>query len=151
MTYPLVSRRQVVEQLGSDAAFVRRCVRLLHERTVAKTGGFMASHLRRAARLVALLNEFTDAALLEEACWMTAYARTLARIFREEQLATNPGLASQAAVFGVGPAARPRAPALAAAEEATAEPPPPARRRPGRPRKNPTDQPTQGRRRRRGP
>jgi hypothetical protein len=146
MTYPLVSRRQVAERLRSDPDFVRRCVLLLHGRTVEKTGGFMASHLKKASLMVALLDELTDAALLEEARWVGSYARSLSRILREEQLREDPGLAPKAAVFGVSGCAR----SVAPSPPGPAVPPPePERRRPGRPRKKkPEEAPPQRRRRR---
>ncbi len=145
-SYPFTTRREVAERLSKDADFVRLCVLLLHRRTVEKTGGFMASHLKKAALLVALLDELTDAALLEEARWVSAYARSLSRILREEQLREDPGLAPKAAVFGVSRcAALTMAPSPA---EPTAPPPEPRRRRPGRPPKKEPEAPPRRRPRR---
>jgi hypothetical protein len=77
MTYPPVSRREVAEQLGSDPVFVRRCVRLLQQRTVAKAGGFMASHRHKAAALMAVLDAVDDRELLDSTAWLAVYARSL--------------------------------------------------------------------------
>lgn len=152
MAYPLVSRRQVMEQLRSDAAFVRRCVRLLHERTLVKAGGFMASHRKKAAALETDLDSLDDVELMRRSAWLVVYARSLSRILREHEL-QDPAVAAKAAVFGVTPASptplpspqpplqtprrRPGRPKKEpAAESAFAGPAEKPRRRPGRPRKS---------------
>ncbi len=48
-----------------DDDFVRRCVLILRDRTMANTGGFMASHLKRAALLESRLDGLNDAELLQ--------------------------------------------------------------------------------------
>lgn len=103
--YSFTSRREVAERLSKDAAFLRSCARLLQDRTLNKMGGYMASHRSRASALLGQLDALSDAAVLEQGAWLVAYARTLARLMREEKLKSgDAALWANAAVFGAVPA-----------------------------------------------
>jgi len=168
--YPFLSRKQVLERIASDPAFVVECVAILQDRyarraaLAGEAAGWTASHVSRAIALAAKLasggaseKERTEAAKLA-----SGYTKQLARVYRERELAARPELAGQAAVFGIGPAstsprtapetphaASPVAPGTATAPDV---PPAPRKRRAGRPKgsknKHKTTGETGGRRKR---
>jgi hypothetical protein len=111
--YPLQStRRSVLGRIAIEPAFAVECVRILDA-----GARWMASHRSRAAKLMATLaagaptpTEYAEATELA-----ARYGKTLARVFRERELAARPELGAQAAVFGVAPLA-PAAPTSEARE-----------------------------------
>lgn len=97
--YPFVSRRDVAQRIASEPSFAAECIRALDAGSK-----WMASHRSRAAKLVARLATDSPSAedLAEAAALAAPYARTLARILRERQIASgDPDLLAKAAVFGV--------------------------------------------------
>lgn len=154
------TRRFVLSKIESqDSAFVISAIGLIDERR-----GWMASHKVRAGRLVAKISagDLSPEDLAEAAALMKPYARTLARVLREKEMAERPELMSVASVFGmVRPApATPTVPtgtivqAEAAIVSTTAEAPVVAPKRRGRPpgskkNKKPCSEPEQPKRRRR--
>lgn len=94
--YPFISRKQVVERLASEPAFVIECVRLIDAK-------WMASHKTRASKVIAKIaaGNLSPEDLVEAISLISPYARTISRMLRERDLAARPELAAQAAVFGV--------------------------------------------------
>ncbi len=166
--YPFMSRAAVLAKITAEPAFAVECVRIIEER-----GGFMASHRARAAKLISgLASGKPSTAQLQDAAELAArYSKTLARVFRERDLAARPEIAAAGAVFGVvagapspaattgavpAPAIPARAPVVVApkAKPATeaAAPADPAPKRRGRPpgsKNRPKDAPAPTKRRRR--
>ncbi len=165
--YPFMSRAAVLAKITAEPAFAVECVRIIEER-----GGFMASHRARAAKLISgLAAGKPSTTQLQDAAELAArYSKTLARVFRERDLAARPELAVAGAVFGVvasapppaattpvpAPAMPARAPTVVApkAKPATeaAAPAAPAPKRRGRPpgsKNRPKDAPAPTKRRRR--
>lgn len=167
MAYPFITRRQVAERLDRDPEFVRECIGILHRRFVDRDilpppAGWMSSHRKLgeaiAARLVS--PDFTAGDIATAAKLAKRYGKQLCKVFRDEQLAQEPGLAVAAAIFGVARVDREDADAgddpyadtdrdevehgevHDASESSDHAPPPaataqeeqPARRRPGRPK-----------------
>ena len=152
--YPFTSRRQILERISTDATFAVSCVSIIEERK-----GWMASHRARASKLVARLaaGAPTPADYAEALELAARYGKTLARVFRDRELAARPELAAVGAAFGVGPVPA-TAPTVASEagkdapsqEEASSEPVP-ARKKRGRPvgsKNRPKDAPKPVRRRR---
>jgi len=106
--YPFVTRRQVLERLDRDPEFVRACVAILHRRYLDRAilsppAGWMSSHKKAGEGIHAKLasDASTAADIVTAAKIAKRYAKQLAKVFRDEQLAHEPGLAVAAAVFGV--------------------------------------------------
>lgn len=106
--YPFTTRRAVLERLDRDPAFVRTCVEILHRRYLDRAllpppAGWMSSHKKAGEGIHARLasDAFTAADIVTAAKIAKRYAKQLAKVFRDEQLARDPGLAVAAAVFGV--------------------------------------------------
>lgn len=118
--YPFMSRRRVLERIAAEPAFAVECVRMIDSRN-----GWMVSHRAAASKLVAKIAAgATDESDCAEAARLASrYGKTLARLFRERDLADRPELAAVGAVFGVVPTttpnASPQAPAAAAAAVAS--------------------------------
>lgn len=109
--YPFVTRRQIIERLDTDPAFVRECVSILHRRFVDRDilsppAGWMVSHRKAGEDVYTKLSSDTANAgdVTVAAKLAKRYAKQLCKVFRDEQLAENPQLAGAAAVFGVRPA-----------------------------------------------
>lgn len=97
--YPFTTRNQVIGRIASEPGFVIECVRLVDERR-----GWMASHRPRATHLVARLAKGDPSVedLAEAVALVTPYARTIARVLRDRQIAEgHPELFARAAVFGL--------------------------------------------------
>lgn len=157
--YPFITRNEVATRIASEPAFAVEAVRLIDERH-----GWMASHRPRASRLVARLAAGAPTAedVAEAIALTMPYARTIARVLREKEMAERPELMGVAAVFGVVcPAAVPTerttpveaAPAPVVDKlEPTGAPVAPPKRRPGRPKgsknRKPRSEPEQPKRRR---
>lgn len=108
MKYPFVTRRDVIARLSSDPAFVRECIGVLHRRflereTLKPPAGWMSSHVKTGEdlylRLMARNCRDADVARAREL--VTRYAKQLARVLRDEQIARDPQLALVATVFGI--------------------------------------------------
>jgi len=124
--YPFMTRRQILARIEADPAFAVECVTIVqerHERRGVGTGesmGWMASHAAKATKLGAKLasGEATDKERVEAAQLVKSYAKQLARVFRDRELAARPDLAAQAAVFGVGTGNTPTPPSAGASPTA---------------------------------
>ena len=110
MGYPFVTRRQVLERLDRDPAFVRECIQILHRRYADRDrlpppAGWMASHRKLGEEIFVRLAsaDCTPADVARGATLAKRYAKQLTRILRDERIARRPGLALAAAVFGVRP------------------------------------------------
>lgn len=132
--YPFTTRKQVIDRIASEPAFVVECVHLID-------GKWMASHKTRALKVVAKLaaGNLSPEEHAEAMTLVMSYTRTISRILRERDLAARPELAAQAAVFGVvHPAAtetrQVEATTKASAATSTAEATVVMKRRPGRPK-----------------
>lgn len=110
MPYPFVTHRQVIERLERDPEFVRECVGILHRRYVDRDilqppAGWMASHRKLGEELYARITsaECTDEEIARAAVLLKRYAKQIAKILRDEQIARDPRLGLAAAVYGVRP------------------------------------------------
>lgn len=94
--YPFISRKQVVERLVSDPAFVIESMRLID-------GKWMASHKTRASKVIAKIatGNLSPEDLVEAISLISPYARTISRMLREREMAERPDLMGVAAMFGV--------------------------------------------------
>ncbi len=116
--YPFVSRAQITARIATEPEFAIECVRVIDARH-----GWMVSHRPAATKLIAKLDAGTVDVVAEAVRLASHYSKTLARIFRERDLAARPDLAAIGVVFGVVPGIAPVAPPEAGAGVA---PPPPA-------------------------
>ncbi len=113
--YPFTTRRQVLERIASDPTFVVECVAILEDRYQRRASGpgesmgWMASHAAKASGLAAKIaaGEATEKERAEAAKLALRYAKQLARVFRDRDLAARPELDAQAAVFGLAPPGSP--------------------------------------------
>jgi hypothetical protein len=110
MTYPFVTRRQIIARLGRDPEFARTCLTILHRRFVDRDilsppAGWMASDVKRAEKLYKQVSagDASAANLALATTLVQKYARQLARHFRDEELSRNPALKPLAAVYGIRP------------------------------------------------
>jgi hypothetical protein len=108
MAYPFVTRRQVVERLDLDAEFVMECIGLLHRRyqdraALVPPAGWMASHIKLGEQLFTKLSSpaCMPADVAQGATLAKRYAKQIASVLRDDQIARQPGLGLAAAVFGV--------------------------------------------------
>lgn len=106
--YPFVTRRQILVRLDRDPAFVCECITILHRRFVDRDlltppAGWMSSQRKAGEELFARLSgdAATAADIAAAAKLAKRYANQLCKVFRDEQLARDPHLATAAAVFGV--------------------------------------------------
>jgi hypothetical protein len=87
--YPFVTRRQVLERLDRDPAFVRSCVEILHRRYLERAllpppAGWMSSHKKAGEGIYAKLasDASTAADIVTAAKIAKRYAKQLAKVFR---------------------------------------------------------------------
>jgi hypothetical protein len=105
-TYPFVTRRQVVERLVRQPAFVHECITIIHRRYVDRDilpppAGWMASHRKLGEELYAQLPNLNPSLTGVATNLTKRYAKQLAKVFRDEQLALDPKLRALAAIYGV--------------------------------------------------
>ncbi len=106
--YPFVTKRQVLDRLDRDSAFVREAIEILHRRFVDRDvlpppAGWMASHRTLGEELHARLAA-ADCTAADVACAAAIakrYAKQITKVLRDDQLARGPRLGRAAAVFGV--------------------------------------------------
>lgn len=106
--YPFVTKRQVLDRLDRDPAFVREAIEILHRRFVDRDvlpppAGWMSSHRKLGEELHARLAaaDCTAADVVCAAALAKRYAKQITRVLRDNQLARDPRLGLAAAVFGV--------------------------------------------------
>lgn len=113
-TYPFLSKAQILARVGTDDAYMIRCLGIMYDRQTAseqekKTTesrnrqGFMSSHAVNGSILaVKARGEGLNAEEIGRArAIVVRYGKQLAEHFRDEKISEDPSLAAVAAMFGV--------------------------------------------------
>src|SRR5258708_6460556 len=111
LKYPFATKRDIVRRLDDpkgEETFVRQAMEILHRRFVDRDlleppAGWMVSHRQAGESLYQALSspECADADVARAATLVKHYARQVAKVLRDEEVARDPRLGLAAAIFGV--------------------------------------------------